>query len=460
VQYRYSHFLNTLQILGDLLVLNLAFLCAYYAKFQVMDLLLRPNYLELFAFYNVSWLLLSALYQPYKISRTDRLAKVLRRQLNLIIIHLLLITAFFVLGKAYYYSREQIMLTYIAFAVLDFAWKSSFFYSLRMYRKQGFNYRNVVIMGYGELAEDLIAYFRAHPEFGYRFIGAFDNKKTGNRIMGKMDDLKKFITENQVDEVYCCLPYVRYTKVKELVDFGDTNLIKVKLIADFRGFSFKGVELERYDHIPVLNITNIPLDDLKNQVVKRVFDVIFSSLVIIFIFSWLFPLLALLIKLESKGPVFFKQKRTGIKNKTFWCYKFRSMYVNAEANSQQARKGDARITRMGAFIRKTSLDELPQFINVLLGEMSVVGPRPHMLSHTQEYSKMIEKFMARHFVKPGITGLAQAKGFRGETQDDINLMKGRIRLDRFYVSNWSLLFDVRIIYLTVVSMVKGEDRAY
>jgi putative colanic acid biosynthesis UDP-glucose lipid carrier transferase len=460
VQHRFSSFLNTLQILGDLLVLNLAFLCAYYAKFQVMDLLVRPNYLELFAFYNVSWLVLSALYQPYKISRTDRLAKVLRRQLNLIIVHLLLITAFFVMGKAYYYSREQIMLTYIAFAVLDFTWKSSFFYSLRMYRKQGFNYRNVVIMGYGELAEDLIAYFRSHPEFGYRFIGAFDNRKTGNRIMGKMDDLKKFITENQVDEVYCCLPYVRYTKVKELVDFGDTNLIKVKLIADFRGFSFKGVELERYDHIPVLNITNIPLDDLKNQVVKRVFDVIFSSLVIIFIFSWLFPLLALLIKLESKGPVFFKQKRTGIKNKTFWCYKFRSMYVNAEANSQQARKGDARITRMGAFIRKTSLDELPQFINVLLGEMSVVGPRPHMLSHTQEYSKMIEKFMARHFVKPGITGLAQAKGFRGETQDDINLMKGRIRLDRFYVSNWSLLFDVRIIYLTVVSMVKGEDRAY
>jgi putative colanic acid biosynthesis UDP-glucose lipid carrier transferase len=460
VQHRYSHFLNTFQILGDLLVLNLAFLSAYYFKFQVMDLLTRPNYLELFAFYNISWLVLSALYQPYKISRTDRLTKVLRRQLNLIIIHLLLITAFFVLGKAYYYSREQIMLTYIAFAFLDFAWKCSFFYSLRMYRKQGFNYRNVVIMGYGELAEDLIAYFRAHPEFGYRFIGAFDNKKTGNRVMGKMSDLKKFVQENQVDEVYCCLPYVRYTKVKELVDFGDTNLIKVKLIADFRGFSFKGVELERYDHIPVLNITNIPLDDLKNQVVKRVFDVIFSSLVIIFIFSWLFPLLALLIKLESKGPVFFKQKRTGIKNKTFWCYKFRSMYVNAEANSRQARKGDARITRMGAFIRKTSLDELPQFINVLLGEMSVVGPRPHMLSHTQEYSKMIEKFMARHFVKPGITGLAQAKGFRGETQDDINLMKGRIRLDRFYVSNWSLLFDVRIIYLTVVSMVKGEDRAY
>lgn len=460
MQHRYSRFLNTFQILGDLLVLNLAFLCAYYFKFQVMDLLTRPNYLELFAFYNVSWLLLSALYQPYKISRTDRLTKVLRRQLNLIIIHLLLITAFFVLGKAYYYSREQIMLTYIAFAILDFTWKSSFFYTLRMYRKQGFNYRNVVIMGYGELAEDLIAYFRAHPEFGYRFIGAFDNKRTGNRIMGKMDDLKKFITENQVDEVYCCLPYVRYTKVKELVDFGDTNLIKVKLIADFRGFSFKGVELERYDHIPVLNITNIPLDDLTNQVVKRGFDVIFSSLVIIFIFSWLFPLLALLIKLESKGPVFFKQKRTGIKNKTFWCYKFRSMYVNAEANSRQACKGDPRITRMGAFLRKTSLDELPQFINVLLGEMSVVGPRPHMLSHTQEYSKMIEKFMARHFVKPGITGLAQAKGFRGETQDDINLMKGRIRLDRFYVSNWSLLFDVRIIYLTVVSMVKGEDKAY
>jgi putative colanic acid biosynthesis UDP-glucose lipid carrier transferase len=460
VPHRYSKFLNTLQILGDLLVLNLAFLYAYYYKFQVLDILSRDNYFELFAFYNISWLLLTALYQPFQISRTDRLSKVLRRQLSITVIHLLLITAFFVLGKAYYFSREHILLTYLSFGLLDFTWKAAFFYLLRMYRKQGFNYRNVVIMGYGELAEDLIAYFRAHPEFGYRFIGAFDNQKTGKRIKGKMDDLKKFVQENHVDEVYCCLPYVRYTKVKELVDFGDANLLKVKLIADFRGFSFKGVELERYDHIPVLNITNIPLDDLKNQIVKRAFDVIFSSLVIIFIFSWLFPLLAIAIRMESKGPVFFKQKRTGIKNKSFWCYKFRSMYVNAESNTLQASKNDKRITRIGAILRKTSLDELPQFINVLLGEMSVVGPRPHMLSHTQEYSKVIEKFMARHFVKPGITGLAQAKGFRGETQDNINLMKNRIRLDRFYVSNWSLIFDVRIIYLTVVSMVKGEDRAY
>lgn len=303
--HRYSKFLNTLQILGDLLVLNLAFLCAYYYKFQALDLLTRPNYLELFAFYNVSWLVLSALYRPYEISRTDRLAKVLRRQLSLIVIHLLFITAFFVIGKAYYYSREQIMLTYIAFATLDFFWKASFFYSLRMYRRKGYNFRNVVILGYGELAEELIAFFRSHPELGYRCVGVFDNYKTGKRIKGKMVDLKQFIANNEVDEVYCCLPYVRYTKVKELVDFGDANLIKVKLIADFRGFSFKGIELERYDHIPVLNITNIPLDDLKNQVVKRSFDVIFSSLVILFIFSWLFPLLALLIKLESSGPVFF-----------------------------------------------------------------------------------------------------------------------------------------------------------
>lgn len=458
--HRYSKFLNTLQILGDLLVLNLAFLCAYYYKFGILDILSRESYFELFAFYNISWLLLTALYQPFQISRTDRLSKVLRRQLSLTVIHLLLITAFFVLNKAYYFSREQILLTYLAFGVLDFCWKASFFYTLRMYRKQGFNFRNVVIMGYGDLAEDLIAYFRTHPEFGYRFVGAFDNHKKGKAVKGQMADLKTFVANNQVDEIYCCLPYVRYTKVKELVDFGDTNLIKVKLIADFRGFSFKGVELERYDHIPVLNITNIPLDDLKNQIVKRTFDVIFSSLVIVFLFSWLFPLIALLIRLESKGPVFFKQKRTGIKNKSFWCYKFRSMYVNAESNTLQASKNDKRITRVGAFLRKTSLDELPQFFNVLLGEMSVVGPRPHMLSHTQEYSKVIEKFMARHFVKPGITGLAQAKGFRGETQDDINLMKGRIKLDRFYVSNWSLIFDIRIIYLTVVSMVKGEERAY
>src|SRR5690606_37697231 len=178
-----------------------------------------------------------------------------------------------------------------------------------------------------------------------------------------------------------------------IIDLCEDRLIKVKMITDFRSFSFKGIELERYDHIPVINVSSVPLDDRKNQVMKRVFDIVFSSLLILTVFSWLFPIIMIAIKLDSKGPVFFKQKRTGKNNEDFLCLKFRTMYVNGDADRRQATKDDCRITKVGAFLRKTSLDELPQFINVLLGDMSVVGPRPHMLKHTEEYAKLIKKYM-------------------------------------------------------------------
>src|SRR5690606_14629341 len=223
--------------------------------------------------------------------------------------------------------------------------------------KKGFNFRNVVIVGYGELSEDLRKFFLLHPEHGYKLLGFFDNRHSSEKILGTYNDIQQYALENEVSEIYCCLPYIRYTQVKKLIDFGEDNLIKVKLIADFRGFSMKGLELERYDLIPVLNVNPIPLDDYKNRLVKRSFDLAFSSFVIIFILSWLMPLLAIIIKLDSKGPVFFKQKRTGKDKKEFWCYKFRSMAVNSDSDIMQAKKNDCRITKIGAFLRRTSLDE-------------------------------------------------------------------------------------------------------
>ena len=175
--------------------------------------------------------------------------------------------------------------------------------------------------------------------------------------------------------------------------------------------------------------------------------------------SWLTPILAILIKLESKGPVFFKQSRNGFNYQEFDCYKFRSMTPNKNAHLTQAKKGDQRITKMGAFIRKTSIDELPQFFNVLFGDMSVVGPRPHMVSHTNLYAQRIDKFMVRHFVKPGITGLAQVSGFRGEVETDDDIIS-RVKYDIFYIENWSLLLDLKIISQTLMNALKGEEKAY
>jgi putative colanic acid biosynthesis UDP-glucose lipid carrier transferase len=192
---------------------------------------------------------------------------------------------------------------------------------------------------------------------------------------------------------------------------------------------------------------------------KRAFDVVFSALVVVFLLSWFIPLIAIIIKLESKGPTFFKQLRTGKNGKAFYCLKFRSMTVNADSDTKQASREDNRITKVGSFLRKTSLDELPQFINVLMGEMSVVGPRPHMLRHTHDYSQAIHNFMDRHTIMPGITGLAQVCGYRGETKE-LESMTKRVNADIQYIYNWSFLLDLKIVVLTVWQMVRNNENAF
>lgn len=192
---------------------------------------------------------------------------------------------------------------------------------------------------------------------------------------------------------------------------------------------------------------------------KRLFDIAFAAIVIFFLLSWLIPLIALLIKLESKGPTFFRQLRTGKDGKPFYCLKFRSMTMNPDADVKQACKGDRRVTKVGAFLRKTSFDELPQFLNVLKGEMSIVGPRPHMLRHTEDYSKTIHNFMDRHMIMPGITGWAQVSGLRGETKD-LSAMANRVNADIFYLHNWSFMLDMKIICLTVLQVFKQDENAF
>jgi undecaprenyl-phosphate galactose phosphotransferase/putative colanic acid biosynthesis UDP-glucose lipid carrier transferase len=221
---------------------------------------------------------------------------------------------------------------------------------------------------------------------------------------------------------------------------------------------FRRLNIEFYGDMPVLTMRPEPLDNLYNRIQKRAFDLLASSLFFLLVAWWLFPTIAVFVKLSSKGPVFFKQSRSGERNRHFMCYKFRTMYVNADADSKQAIRGDSRITPVGSFLRKTNLDELPQFINVLKGDMSVVGPRPHMLKHTEEYSKIVNNFMVRHFVKPGITGAAQANGYRGDTTDP-ELMRKRVQYDVWYLENWSFWLDVKIVFLTVWSMVKGNENA-
>lgn len=239
----------------------------------------------------------------------------------------------------------------------------------------------------------------------------------------------------------------------------DQACIHFRLIPDLSYFIKKTVHIDYFRDIPVLSVRKEPLADAGNRIQKRFFDVLISLPVVLLILSWLVPLVGLLIWLESPGPIFFKQPRTGKGKITFNCIKFRSMKMNTDANSRQASKDDDRFTHIGKFLRRTSLDEFPQFWNVLLGDMSVVGPRPHMLQHTDYYSSVIDKYMIRQFLKPGITGWAQVNGFRGETKT-LEKMQGRVQFDIWYIENWSIWLDIKIIFMTVFNTLKGDKNAF
>jgi putative colanic acid biosynthesis UDP-glucose lipid carrier transferase len=280
----------------------------------------------------------------------------------------------------------------------------------------------------------------------------------GNKKI-EISEAKDYILKNKIDEIYGTIDSLRQREIDDLINFADNNLKTIKLIPDSDSVFYRNLALDYYGYLPIISLRKIPLDIEVNKRFKRFFDVIFSILMFATIFFWFFPIIALLIKIESKGPVFFKQIRNGLNNKEFKCYKFRSMFLNSEANIKQVERNDPRITRIGKLLRKTSLDELPQFINVLKGEMSVVGPRPHMVKETERFAENINKFMVRHLIKPGITGLAQVSGYRGEVETE-NDIKGRVKYDIFYIENWSFSLDVKIIFLTVFNIFKGEKKAY
>ena len=265
--------------------------------------------------------------------------------------------------------------------------------------------------------------------------------------------------ENGVDEIFCLASQLNQQELYKLISFADNNLKKIKIIPDNKEIFTRAMEVELFNTIPVLNIRKSPLESFNGFYGKRLFDILFSSIIIVFILFWLIPILFVLIKLESKGPLFFKQKRHGINKKTFYCYKFSSMAVNTDSHLKMATKNDMRITAIGKFIRKTSIDELPQFINVFLGHMSVVGPRPHMEAHTFEYEASVDKYLVRHYAKPGITGLAQVKGYRGEIEKPSDIIN-RTRLDIFYLEKWSPMLDLRIIAYTFTNAFIGEEKAY
>lgn len=448
---RYSKFIRPLSVFIDLLVLiSLSFL--FYQGLNI-DFMIFESYQIL------SWFLIAFIVGFYEVYRFTTPVEILSKILKQFAVFTLVLIAFFPFAKESIFSgKATAFFTTASFLVIVLI-KYLLFYYLKKYRiVTGSNFRNAVIIGYTQEAKNLKDLFEKRNDYGYRFFGYFSDKKSNENIKGKVSEIKDFVLENEIDEIYCSLNEISNDQLKDLVEFADENNKTIKFIPDSNQLFSKNLKIDYYEMFPVLSLQRTMLHEPVTKTFKRLFDILFSLFVIVFILSWLAPILALLIKLESKGPVFFKQGRPGLDEEEFFCYKFRSMQINI-TTEKEASKNDPRVTKIGRFLRKTSLDELPQFFNVLFGEMSVVGPRPHLWSQNKTYGNRIKKYMVRHYVKPGITGLAQVRGFRGEIETEEDMIN-RIKFDVFYIENWSFALDVKIIVQTVINIFQGEEKAY
>ncbi len=448
---RYSKYIRPLNIFSDLIVITV--LSTFF--FRELGL----NHFYYLTYQTFAWILIAVLVKYYEVYRFTTPVEIISKIVKQFSIFLLVVISFFPFAKTAIFSGKAIAIFMTVSFSIILCLKYFWFFYLKKYRiVTGSNFRNAVIIGYTPEAIRLKEVFETRRDYGYRFLGFFSDKKQNPEVKGKIEDLTRFVIENKVDEIYCSLNEISNERLKELVEFADDNKKAIKFIPDTKEIFSKNLKIDYYELFPVLSLQKTQLHNPFIKGVKRVFDICFALLVIILLLSWLIPILALLIKLESKGPVFFKQGRPGIDEQEFFCYKFRSMQVNG-TTEREASKNDPRVTKMGRFMRKTSMDELPQFFNVLLGDMSVVGPRPHLWSQNKAYANRIKKYMVRHYVKPGITGLAQVKGFRGEIETEEDMIN-RIKLDVFYIENWSLIMDIKIIFQTVFNIFKGEDKAY
>lgn len=425
--------------------------------FQTTAIFTETN-LEAFLPLSIVWLLISTIRKDYKIGRTSEYESIVKQ----LIVTVLWFTA---LTAILWFPLQAKTVQILPVLILGF-WmlilmgilRVSIQIILKRYRAQGNNYRNAVIVGKGGTSPRLADVFRIRKDFGINFLGYFDDKADCNQTRGNISRFFEDAANLDLDLIYIN-EHLDPSLVKRVIDFADENYIKVKMIPGGSLQLEKNLSFSRYGDFFVINVNEIPLDNAFNGLAKRLFDLIFASLVTVFILSWLIPLVGILIKMESKGPVFFIQKRNGINNSEFNCLKFRSMTPNDYSEVRQAIKNDPRVTRIGSFLRNYSLDEMPQFLNVLLGDMSIVGPRPHTIPMNQSFKNQIDGYNSRHKIRPGITGLAQVRGFRGEIENS-HQIRSRVRLDSFYINNWTFLLDMGIMVKTVYELVFNRENAY
>ncbi len=441
--------LLTIYLLIDLFLLNTCLLFLNWIRLDVY--FTEPQQLIIYFIHlNTSWIFAYIVFSKRNIYLRDGFRNRIYRITKRILIYILIasVSAFLLLPKFYsrHFFLEHTILFYLGTIIIYY-----FIYKYLKYkREKGFNITRAVIIANCETATLLQKVINNNPMLGYKFLGfvVHENMPDQQNVLGLTFNLGQLISEHRIQMVFSIQNAANQAFNQSIASRCDKYGVRLRLVPENNRQYKAGHNAETVAGIALINPHEIPLDDLGSRIKKRSFDLFFSLCLILFVFSWLFPIIAIIIKLSSKGPVFFLQKRTGLNNRTFVCLKFRSMNQNGVSDIMQATANDARITRIGQFLRKYNLDELPQFFNVFVGQMSVVGPRPHMLKHTEYYSTLIKHYLVRQFVKPGVTGWAQVNGYRGET-DELWKMEKRVEYDTDYIENWTFSWDLKIIFMTL-----------
>ena len=446
-------------LITDLITINIVYVSSISISQYFSNIYIKEDYYSLLFIYNIFWFGPSGFYSLYRINKTFSIDDIHRSTWKSIFIHQLILIIFLFFDNKTSFTKDFIIIEFSLIIVSLLA--SRFIYTFIFYALGGriYNSKKSFIIGNNSIGIKLAHLFESRP-LEYSFAGFLDTQSEY-----ELPSLKKIETyfnkayENGVENIYLIIKGGFDLDTTSLFNISEKYGIKLKLVNDIDDKHFSKFVAKIEDGFEFYSYRTEKLEQTSERVKKRLFDIIFSSLVILFILSWLYPIIAILIKIESSGPVIYKQTRNGRSYRPFFCFKFRSMRADNPDFSKQATRNDPRVTKMGAFMRRTSIDELPQFFNVFIGEMSVVGPRPHMTIQNDSYKKIIDTYLVRSFIKPGITGWAQVSGFRGETKE-LALMEKRVLKDIEYLENWTLMFDLRIIFLTIYMTIKGDKNAF
>ena len=458
-------YFNGLHVLIDALAIAGSYLLAWYLKFEGPFLDEGAGALGQSFYFSALYFLVPGylvLYYSFKLYTPKRAQTLEKEILDIIKVNsfgaaaiLMCIAAF----KITHFSRALILIFYIINILITLLFRVILRTTLRYFRKKGYNLKHILLVGYSRAAEEYINRIQANPQWGYVVRGILDNHVPagtgyrGVKVLGTIENLEIVLPLSQLDEIAVTLALSDYENLEQIVSLCEKSGVHTKFIPDYNSLIPSEAYTEDLNGLPVINIRYVPLTNILNRMLKRSVDIVGAFLGLVLL-SPLLLLLAVLVKTGSKGPIIFKQERVGLHNKKFYMYKFRSMEVQTEEEERKGwtTKGDPRVTPIGKIMRKTSLDELPQLWNILVGDMSIVGPRPERPQFVEKFKEEIPRYMIKHQVRPGLTGWAQVNGYRGDTS-----IRRRIECDLYYIENWSMLLDIKIMFMTLFHGIINEN---